>query len=45
MKMKGVIENVENIEELENLEQDENTNIINLWALCEFNIDENYEYV
>ena len=43
--MKGVIENIENIEELENLEQDENTNIINLWTPCEFNIDENYEYV
>ena len=45
MKMKGVIENVESIEELENLEQNENTNIIELWAPCEFNIDENYEYV
>lgn len=45
MKMKGVIENVEDIKELENLEQDENVNIINLWTPCEFNIDENYEYV
>ena len=51
MKMKGVMENVENIEELENLaqlenlEQNENANIIDLWAPCEFNIDENYEYV
>ena len=43
--MKGVIENVESIEELENLEQNENTNIIDLWTPCEFNIDENYEYV
>ena len=45
MKMKGVIENIESIEELENLEHNENTNIIELWAPCEFNIDENYEYV
>ena len=45
MKMKGIIENVENIEELERLEQDENVNIIDLWTPCEFNIDENYEYV
>lgn len=51
MKMKGVIENVESIEEienleqLENLEQNENANIIDLWTPCEFNIDENYEYV
>ena len=45
MKMKGVIENVGDIKELENLEQDENVNIINLWTPCEFNIDENYEYV
>ena len=45
MKMKGVMENVEDIKELENLEQDENVNIINLWTPCEFNIDENYEYV
>ena len=45
MKMKGIIENVEDIKELENLEQGENTNIINLWTPCEFNIDENYEYV
>ena len=42
MKMKGVMEN---IEELENIEQDENINIIDLWTPCEFNIDENYEYV
>lgn len=34
--MKGVMENIE---------QDENINIINLWTPCEFNIDENYEYV
>ena len=45
MKMKGVIENIESIEELENLEHNENTNIIDLWTPCEFNIDENYEYV
>ena len=45
MKMKGAIENVGDIKELENLEQDENVNIINLWTPCEFNIDENYEYV
>ena len=45
MKMKGVIENVESIEEIENLEQNENANIIDLWTPCEFNIDENYEYV
>lgn len=43
--MKGVIENIESIEELENLEQNKNANIIDLWTPCEFNIDENYEYV
>ena len=42
MKMKGIIENVENLEELE---KNENANIIKLWTPCEFNIDENYEYV
>lgn len=43
--MKDVIENIENIDNLDNLEQDENANIINLWAPCEFSIDESYDYV